>query len=242
MSKTFADLGIPFSLYEGPVDRASTYCGIDSCSLCGAQKCHCFRLDIGCAIILPCPTCGTENGLDTSERNSTSCRNCHSTVPFPRLKKGEIRACYSCLRAGKAAITKYTELGMISWEQAFEGVTHGVPGLNGTDFEMVPQEDDWVGAKLPKEHMYELLRTPNYSTIQGERWQFCCQQPMVFVGEWDREMFSRNAPDRDGRRFFEEIVQDNMEGLWEDDLHDETGVYVFRCRVCHRMTAHWDIA
>ena len=30
---------------------------------------------------------------------------------------------------------------MISWEQAFEGITHGVPELNRTDFEMVPKED-----------------------------------------------------------------------------------------------------
>ncbi len=123
-----------------------------------------------------------------------------------------------------------------------EGVTHGVPGLNRTDFEMVPKEDDWVGARLPREMMFELLRTPTYNTIQGERWQFCCRQPMVFLGEWSREEFSRRAPDGDGRRFFETIVEDTVPGLWEDQLHDITGVYVFRCASCGRLTAHWDIA
>jgi len=131
---------------------------------------------------------------------------------------------------------------MISWEQAFEGVTHGVPGLNRSDFEMVPGEDDWVGARLPQKMMFELLRTPTYTTIQGERWQFCCKRPMIFVGQWSRKEFTRRAPKGDGRAFFEQIVQDTVPGLWEDKLHDETGVYVFRCSTCKRLTAHWDIA
>jgi uncharacterized protein CbrC (UPF0167 family) len=142
---------------------------------------------------------------------------------------------------GGAAITKDTKLGMISWEQAFQGVTHGIPGLDRDDFEMVPKNDGWVGARLPQEMMYELLRTPTYLTIQGERWQFCCQRPIIFVGEWSRDEFSRRAPDGNGRAFFEAIVQNTDPGLWEDRLHDAIGVYVFRCPACGRLTAHWDI-
>jgi uncharacterized protein CbrC (UPF0167 family) len=242
MSRTFAQLGIPFPLFEGPSEQASEYCGIAACSLCSKKGQHCFQLGIGCAIVLKCPSCGTTNGLDTSDYEDSHCRHCHATIPFPELGGNEIKVCYSCLRNGKAAITKDTVLGMISWEQAFEGVTHGVPGLNRNDFEMVPKEDDWVGARLPQEMMFELLRTPTYSTIQGERWQFCCRQPMVFIGEWSREEFSRRAPDGDGRRFFEAIVEDTVPGLWEDKLHDITGVYVFRCASCGRLTARWDIA
>jgi len=107
-----------------------------------------------------CPACGTENGL-AANRKDGSCRQCQAAVPFPDLGDDEIKTCYACLRSGKAAITKDTELGMLSWEQAFEGVTHGVPGLDRTDFELVPKdEDDWVGARLPQEMMFELLRTP----------------------------------------------------------------------------------
>lgn len=179
---------------------------------------------------------------DTDDREDCSCRLCHATVRFPGIDDEEIKTCYSCLRSGKAAITKDTELGMISWEQAFDGVTNGVPGLDRRDFEMVPKEDDWVGARLPQEVMFELLRTPTYSSIQGERWQFCCRRPMVFIGEWNREEFARRAPDGDGQRYFEEIVQDSVPGLWEDQLHDITGVYVFRCASCDKVTAHWDIA
>jgi uncharacterized protein CbrC (UPF0167 family) len=158
------------------------------------------------------------------------------------LGEDEIKVCYHCLRAGRAALTKDTELGMISWEQAFEGVTHGVPGLDRADFEMVPKEDDWVGARLPPETMFEMLRTPTYTSIQGDRWQFCCRRPMVFAGAWSREEFTRRAPDGDGRRYFEQVVQHAVPGLWEDQLHDITGVYVFRCPSCERVTAYWDIA
>ena len=131
---------------------------------------------------------------------------------------------------------------MISWEQAFEGVTNGVPGLSRSDFEMVPQEDGWIAARLPQEMMFELLRTPTYRSLQGERWQFCCKCPMIVVGEWSREEFAERAPDGDGQRFFHEIVEEPVPGLWEDQLHDITGVYVFRCKDCARLTAHWDLA
>ena len=145
MAQTFAQLGIPFPLFEGPSDQATRYCGLNTCSLCGDKPTHCFRLEIGCAVIIACPGCGTENGLDADDRADCPCRVCKQTVPFPELGENEIKACYACLQTGKAAMTKDTELGMISWEQAFEGVTHGLPCLNRDDFEMVPKDDDWVG-------------------------------------------------------------------------------------------------
>ncbi len=43
--------------------------------------------------------------------------------------------------------------------------------------------------------MFELLRTPTYMSIQGDRWQRCCRQPMVFLGRWERPEFSDRAPD-----------------------------------------------
>ena len=127
---TFADLGIPFPLFEAPTDEASDYAGPATCRLCGAKDRHCFDLGIGDALILPCPACGTENGLDADDRADTYCRSCGSPVPFPeplRAKK-QLLACYDCLREGKAAKTKDTEFGMVSWDQAFQGVTNGVPG------------------------------------------------------------------------------------------------------------------
>lgn len=241
---TFAELGIPFPLFEASGEDAAEYVGEGDCTLCGAPGAHCFDLGIGCAVLLPCASCGTLNALDAADREAGPCRACAVTVAFPYgEEEAELLTCYACLRAGRAALTKDTELGMVSWEQAFAGVTHGIPGMNRSDYEMVPKDgSDWVGARLQQTWMWELLRTPTYVTIQGETWQFCCHRPMVFVGTWDRPDFARHAPDGNGRGFFEQIVQDIVPGLWEDRLHDETGIYVFRCPECRRMTAHWDIA
>jgi len=210
--------------------------------LCSKARQHAFVLRVGCALMLPCPSCQAINGLDTHDRKEGSCHKCAGLIPFPGIASDEIKCCYSCLRAGKAAITNDTELGMISWEQALEGVTNGLPGLNHPDFEMVPKEDDWVGARLPQEFMFELLRTPSYSTWQGEKWLFCCKQPMVYVGSWDREDFTRNAPDGDGRALFERVVPDFEPEMWDGEFGDCTSYYVFRCSYCGRLRSHWDMA
>ena len=237
---TFAELGFPFPLFEAPIADAE-YHGAGICSLCRENAVICFELDIGCAVMLSCDRCGTDNGLDASDRRPAPCRKCAQLIPFPPIA-GPILSCYSCLRAGTAAITKNTELGMVSWEQAFDGMTHGAPRLNHPDFEMIPTDSDWVRARLSQATMFELLRTPNYMSIQGECWLFCCKQPMFFVGCWSREEFSRRAPDGDGQSYFDSVVKGVVPGLWEDRLHDETGVYVFRCQTCGRYKAHWDLA
>ena len=121
------------------------------------------------------------------------------------------------------------------------GVTFGVPGLDRPGFDLVPLSDGWVGAKLPTQTMLELVRTPGTSTIQGEQWLFCGKMPMVYVGQWPREKFSgKMAPDGNGREFFHQTVHDTIDGLWEDQLHDTTGIYVFRCAICRKHSAHWE--
>lgn len=238
---TFRELGIPFPLFQAPAEHASEYHGVARCSLCRAGCVHVFEAGIGAGVVVECSSCHTTNALDAYERFSSPCRVCHILVSFPPIDDSPILACYACLRSTRVVLTKDSELGMISWEQAFEGVTHGVPGLKRTDFELVERDKGWVGVRLSTDIMFELLRTPTYSTIQGDQWQFCCRTPMVFLGTWERGDFARHAPDGDGRAFFESIVVGEVPGLWEDQLHDVTGVYVFGCRVCsHR--AHWDIA
>jgi uncharacterized protein CbrC (UPF0167 family) len=242
MPKTFADLGIGFPLFTAPVDQAGEYAGVKTCSICGNAKQHCFELGIGCALMISCPGCGTINGLDADDREDVECRKCGGEIAFPEIEDDAIVVCYGCLRAGKAAITKDTELGMISWEQAFEGQTHGLPGMNRDDFETVKTDSDWTAARLPQEMMFELLRTPNYLSIQGEQWQFCCKRPMVYLGQWHAEDFDENAEDGDGRTLFEKVVPDASDELWDDGMGDETGIYVFKCPTCGKLKAHWDLA
>src|SRR5262249_9228104 len=65
---TFAELSIPFLLFEAPTTEASDYAGSATCRLCGGRDRHCFELGIGDALIWPCPDCGAENGLDAHDR------------------------------------------------------------------------------------------------------------------------------------------------------------------------------
>lgn len=83
MSKTFAQLGIPFPLFEAPTDQAGEYCGLRTCSLCGRAGVHCFELGIGCAVMSDCPACGTATGLDADDREDGACRQCRASVPVP---------------------------------------------------------------------------------------------------------------------------------------------------------------
>jgi len=242
MTPTFAQLGIPFPLFEAPADQAHEYYGLNNCSLCDEEETHCFHLGIGCAVMVECPRCGVINGLDADDRTDCACRGCNTLVPFPELGDEEILVCHGCLQSGKAAITKDTELGMISWEQAFNGITQGLPGPKRYDFEMVPGESGWIGVRLPQKHMFDLLRTPTYQTVQGERWLFCCGQPMIFVGKWGRDEFIEREPDEVGRITIENAGQRSILDVWESRPYDIIDIYVFRCGACGNMKANWDIS
>ncbi|MEO6811656.1 MAG: CbrC family protein, partial [Isosphaeraceae bacterium] len=175
---TFSDLGIPFPLFEAPTTEATDFTGLATCRLCGGRDRQCFELRSRDALILSCPACGGENGLDADSQSDIRCRSCEALVSLPELlkTKKQLLVCYACLQAGNAAMTKDTEFGMVSWEQAFRGVTHGLPGLQTDQFErvLVSPEEDWYGARIPAEHLWELLRTPSFHSWQGERWLFCC--------------------------------------------------------------------
>ena len=264
---TFADLGIPFPLFEASADEASNYHGLATCTLCGHPDRHCFEMGIGSDIILPCPRCHTENALDADDRASVFCRNCESPVTFPDYDT-PILICYQCWRAGNAAFTMDTELGMVTWDHAIQGVTHGAPGLSNPDFEMIkaPEQDAepdaatvftqdgprgwamtessnaWTAARVPTEMLLELVRTPAYATWQGEQWSFHCKQPMVYIGPWEQADFDHHAADGDGRALYMQITDAPFEDLWDEggEMSDLMYVYVHRCPSCGTLRAHWD--
>jgi uncharacterized protein CbrC (UPF0167 family) len=153
-------------------------------------------------------------------------------VRFPQQADDDdaLLACTECLRSGRVAMTKDTELGMVRWQDARDGSTHGLPGFSSAEWETPPpDEEGWVRVRVASAVLDELVRTPGYVTIQGERWLFCCKAPMVYLGARSCERFSAEADDADGRALFDRIVEGIVPGSWEDELHDETGVYVFAC-------------
>ncbi len=174
MSKTFAELGIPFPLYEAQAKEAPEFLGINSCVLCGANGVHCFKVD---DLIVVCPQCGMETATRPLPilEESRVCRWCRHEVQCLADSEDSLVVCYACLRSGRAALTKDTVLGMVTGDHAVEGLTHGIPGLISKDYELVPSEDDpeWIRAKVSSELLLELVRTPNYTTWQGECWHFC---------------------------------------------------------------------
>jgi uncharacterized protein CbrC (UPF0167 family) len=239
MSKTFTQLGIPFPLFEAPASESSHYVGLEKCALCGITGDHCSKVDY---LIATCAQCGTENVIRTGPEGSIICRSCRINVPSPAWREDAL-ACYKCLRAGLAAFTKDTVLGMVTWDQAAEGLTHGVPGLKTNEFELVPCNDnpEWMRAKVSPSLLFELVATPPYKTWQGERWQFCCKRPMIYLGEWKEANFTRNAPNGNGRAFFKKAIIDGVDDSFWGILKNIGGPHMFRCSQCGTLRGHWDM-
>jgi tetratricopeptide (TPR) repeat protein len=85
---TFSDLGIPCPLFEAPTTEASDDTGLATCRICGGKDRHCFELGIGDALILPCPACGTENGLRPTT-GPTALPLLRLTGPLPGTAQGQ---------------------------------------------------------------------------------------------------------------------------------------------------------
>jgi uncharacterized protein CbrC (UPF0167 family) len=132
---------------------------------------------------------------------------------------------------------------LVSWEQAFRGITNGVPGLRTDQFELVPidPEEDWYGVRVPSGHLWELLRTPGFYNWQDECWLFCCRQPMSYTGGW-RNIMESLRPD-EPRAFCKSLFDpddETRDWIWEEADSGSVSLYVYRCTSCGRYRATWD--
>ena len=239
---TFSELGIPFPLFEAPTDEAPTYVEAGRCVACGDERPHTFRLGLGQVLIRACPACGTDNPLDADDRQDAPCRECGEIVPFIEDAGDELRVCYGCLRGGRAAYTKDTTAGMVRFVDAMNGLTHGAPtpvhGIPRVEgFPTVPGDEDWVRVRVPSPDLIELVRTPSFTSWQGDVWLFHCQKPMVYIGNWDRARFEAEA----GKVTFLERVLDATPDAWIA-LGTTVATHVFRCRACETMRGYWESA
>ena len=258
---SFADLGIPFPLFEAPTKVAAGYRAAATCRLCLAGDRPCFEVDF---LVVDCRGCGSRNGLYLAGlRRPVACRTCAGPIPFPEgfcdelpagsRRDDQVLACYQCLRAGRAAVVKQTEFGLVGVDEALSGVTGGVPGLktdqfaavvldeNWTDASSPGEQDVWSGARVPSEHLWELLGTPTYLGWQGEQWLFCCGEPMTYLGNWP-DVIARFHPE-DPDALFAQIYAttgDEWPATARDFESHDPEMYVFRCRRCERLRAHFD--
>lgn len=245
MATDFDDLGATFPLFAAAVEEAAEYVGLGTCSLTGEADVPCFRLGMGCALMLECPECHAINGLDCDEREDEVCHECADLVRFPGDMPEEIIVCYRALRDFRAAISKDTEYGMITWEQVQTGLTHGVPGGSGLRHsERVPLVEigeDWVGARLDPRVMRELLTTPTYISWQGERWLFDGGTPGVYQGCWTQADFKQHAGTQEPQSFFEQVIESKERWMWKALEGGRISVYVFRMPSSGNLRAHWDM-
>jgi len=232
---TFASLGIPFRFFGAPVEEAAGFELRGHCSICLLIPTPTVKLGPGSDIVVRCRRCGTTNALDVGLQQRTPCRQCGRRIAFPRLdyvwdiigekKKQTVEVCSECLRTGRAAITKRTEHGIVTWESAQQGVID-------------------QGVHVPAETLIELVRTPAYRSWAGPVWLFCCDEPMTYVGAWSREQFDEAAADGDGQSLLAHILGDgadaDIDAMWDGDFGYSPRVYVFRCLTCGSLRANSD--
>jgi uncharacterized protein CbrC (UPF0167 family) len=208
----------PFPLFAAPLPEASGYTGPGPCVVCGAEADERLRLVGGARVV--------SQGRP-SDAQSTA----------------DDAVCVPCLRAGHVAFTRDTEFGMVRFEDAVAGHTHGMPGLKSADgFPLSPaDEDGWVRVEIPALVLLELVRTPGYETWQGENWLFCCGSAMVYIGQWTRDDVFRHVPG-DPAAAFVAIFDGAEPWMWDtlENLH--IGFHAFRCRSCDRVRGHMDMS
>jgi len=240
---TFGELQIPFPLFEAVgAAETSKFLGRSTCDMCRERGRFCFSVD---TVIIACPACGIENGLRTREKADIACSFCKTLLRIPSIERDrdEIHLCYTCLRFGKGAFTHDTEFGMVTWEYAVQGITHGVPGLQTSEFEhvLISADEDWYSVRVPRELLLELVRTPTFETWQGSRWLFCCKRPMTYIGEWKRAKETLLASETMESIFRRALSSDDQVEIAISCANNGVGgVYFFRCKECNNLRANWD--
>jgi uncharacterized protein CbrC (UPF0167 family) len=231
--ESFDTLGVPFALYAAPPSSCSRYVGAGNCAVTGRDELHCFRVD---ALIDSCVRCGgpVERGNEPS-----TCIACGHAAPPHTDSTGddEIIVGYDAIARGKAAFVVDTEFGMVTPQLAMLGRTHGVAGLDaaslmGNDLALRRMADsDWVQVLVQRELLWELVRTPPYTTWQGECWLFHCGAPMVFVGELTVSGLIELELEERAIAMLEEVEAMSPEA---------DGMMTFACRRCSLHRFHVD--
>jgi len=87
----------------------------------------------------------------------------------------------------------------------------------------------------------QLSFCPPVPWIQNNDWPVCCDDFMIYIGEWEQEDFTAHSTNGDGLSLLKELLidelKDNVESydaLWED-LGYETAAFAFKCPKCGKI-------
>ena len=270
---TFQELGIPFPLFEAPIECSGSFFECDDCSFCGSESVPCFEIEPEEKIV-ECFKCEGQSTREWGPTQKAACAQCKSDF-VNELEEEDLRICYPCLREGRAALEKTTELGVVSLREALTGEVDLSLAFTsamacGFDPESLPklclpnllngpgtyfsQRLDFLKKhssrrpgrlEMAKEDLYELLRTPSFITWQQDFWFFCCQRPMIFIGEWSIADFAKYDGRLNGWRAFKELLGATESDLpvWKSLAGDSDtigGPYLFRCQICREHRGYWD--
>lgn len=254
---TFAELSIEIPLFAADAAEASGWAPTGTCSVCDGDRPG-FEIGVGCYLETTCRSCGATTPAPADGRVEP-CIECGQATTLEPSLEG-LHGCWRCLRDGKWTTTMDTEAGMVTPPDAAVGRTHGLPGpvaghpawdvsepgqplLAGWPTSE-PNADGWRRAVIPRPILWELVRTPNYVSWQGEQWLFHCQQAMTFLGPWGKADFESTAT---GLRPSEWAVRASglPPEMWTL-LPDRGGegsvvVYMFRCGECDTYRGHFDM-
>ncbi|TWU22372.1 hypothetical protein Pla52o_34280 [Novipirellula galeiformis] len=156
-------------------------------------------------------------------------------------------ACYQCFRGGKVDNAIDTELGMVRVEDARLGRTHGLPLGNPPvlgNYELIPQpvdpnfpDETWYHVRIDSQHLFEIIRTPDYYSWQGERWQFCCNRPCAFLGTLPAGALPDSESPADAIANWFRLP--DWDAIGDTDFGPLT-FYVFQCVSCGGFRYHED--
>ena len=89
-----------------------------------------------------------------------------------------------------------------------------------------------------EEKVNELRFCPPVPWIQNNDWPVCCDDFMVYIGEWEQDDFNAHSENGDGLALLKELLidelKDNVDSydvLWSD-LGYETAAFAFTCPDC----------
>ncbi len=122
-------------------------------------------------------------------------------------KKGKV-GCYDCLRRGEFEFRHDTEIGPLDEKGLTRIYTHNMAHPLHLDDSILT----------------ELKRTPQIVTYQPDVWLTHCNDFMVYAGTWEPLDFYKNSASGDGRGFFMEMTDDEINhtcGMnhWKKDKH-----------------------
>lgn len=103
---------------------------------------------------------------------------------------------------------------------------------------------DYIKARVKNnaDSKFGLLQfNPPVPWIQNNDWPVCCDDYMVYIGEWEQDDFNNYSKTESGKESLAKLMDpellsrvENLDVLW-DDLGYETAAFAFKCLQCGKI-------